>query len=483
VELGVSTGERTEADPLIVSAGPPDRPGTSDRAVTERILALADGAGYRAALIDAADGTVTGWPRFAWTVRAAAHGLSRRGLAEGDTAGVFVGDAASAAIAVNAIRAAGATACLIGAGSGPADIAVRLNACGARLLITSAPLAELAAEGADRSRVRQVIAFGEAAGTTPFSSLLESGRHGVVDGHVVADEPGRPEGNRLAGARSLADEHETEGSGSAAGPGSGPWPGRAAARSLDEAGPAAAPGPGRELTYHDLVVAAPPCGEGPAYISLLDLTLLTGAVLVAAPLPLVTAAMRAYRGTAAIVPHGTEVPGTPASRVFTVALSRSRTRRRLGRDGLFPRPRRGCRRGREPPGPDEHDDDQQAAHVEDGGEAERRRDAVGDHVLGLGVRGQARQRVTGRVPDRGAVHGHEHAEAQRPAGQLEHVHQAGGGPGVRRGHAGQRRGGQRHEHQAHPQAEQQHRAEDARPVGGGGRHPRQPRAPRPARPE
>jgi len=341
VELGVSTGERTEADALLVSARGPDH------AMTERILALADGAGYRAALIDAADGTVTGWPRFAWTVRAAAHGLARRGLAPGDTAGVFVQDAASAAIAVNAIRAAGAAACLIGAEAGPADIAARLNACGARLLITSAPLAELAAEGADRSRVRQVIAFGEAAGTTPFSSLLESGRHGVTgaDQAEAADlaeaaglagladladvtdmadvtdvaGPGRPEGNGLAGA------HGTEGNGSAARwPGAGAWPGRAAVQ----------PPGGAGLTYRDMVVAAPPCGDGPAYVSLLDLALLAGATLVAAPLPLVTAAMRTYKGSAAIVPRGTEVPGIPAARVFAVALPRRRWR---GRRGIAPR--------------------------------------------------------------------------------------------------------------------------------------------------
>jgi hypothetical protein len=264
MERGVSTGERTEADRLIVSAG------MAHRAMTMSILTLADEAGYRAALVDATDATVTAWPRFAWTIRAAAHGLGRRGLAEEDTAGVFVQDAASAAIAVNAIRAAGATVCLIGPDASPADIAARLNACGARLLITSAPLAEVAAEGADRSRVRQVIAFGEAAGTTPFSSLLESARHGLADHH------GRP------------------------GPG---------------------PSATGELTYRDVVVAAPPCGDGQAYTSLLDLTLLTGATLVAAPLPLVTAAMRVYKGTAAIVPRGTEVPGVPPDRVFAVALS------------------------------------------------------------------------------------------------------------------------------------------------------------------
>ncbi|MGO8893112.1 MAG: AMP-binding protein [Streptosporangiaceae bacterium] len=381
------------------------------------ILELADKAGYRAALIDATDATVTAWPRFAWTVRAAAHGLGRRGLAEGDTAGVFVPDAASAAIAVNAIRAAGAAACLIGPDASPADIAARLNACGARLLITSAPLAELATEGADRSRVRQVIAFGEAAGTTPFSSLLESARHGQPDEHGLVDEPGRPEVDGRADQHGLAAQD------------SGPGPGSAG-----------------ELTHRDVVVAAPPCGDGQAYTSLLDLTLLTGATLVAAPLRLVTAAMRVYKGTAVIVPRGTHVPGVPPDRVFPVALSplarepgitSARTRWRLGGDGLFLRPRDGCGSGGEPGGPDQGDDDQQAAHVEDGGEAERGCDAVSDHVLRLGERAQTRQRVAGRMPVRGAVHRHQHAEAQGAAHQLEHVHQAGRGPGVRRWYAGQ----------------------------------------------
>jgi hypothetical protein len=287
MECGVSTGERVDADPLIVSAG------MAHRAMTMSILELADEAGYRAALIDATDATVTAWPRFAWTVRAAAHGLGRRGLAEGDTVGVFVQDAVSAAIAVNAIRAAGATACLIGPDVSPADIAARLNACGARLLITSAPLAELATEGADRSRVRQVIAFGEAPGMTPFSSLLESARHGqpnehdALDGSGPVGEPGRPVGDGLA-------EH---------------------------ARPGLCPGSAGELTHRDVVVAAPPGGDGQAYTSLLDLTLLSGATLVAAPLPLVTAAIRVYKGTAAIVPRGTHVPGIPPDRVFPAALS------------------------------------------------------------------------------------------------------------------------------------------------------------------
>jgi acyl-CoA synthetase (AMP-forming)/AMP-acid ligase II len=266
-----------------------------DRALTERILEVADEAGYRAALIDATDGSVTAWPRFARTVRAAAAGLARRGLAEGDTAGVFVQDAASAAIAVNAIRAAGGRACLIRSDAGPADIADRLNACAARVLITSAPLAGLAAEGADRSRVRQVIAFGDADGTTPFSSLLGSGRHSQPDAQAAAEpgfaersgpahESGCPEGNGQTHERDLTDSGE--------------------------------PGSGGDLTHRDVVVAAPPCGDGPAYTSLLDVTLLAGATLVAAPVPLVAPALRVYKGTAAIVPPGTGVPGLEPARIF-----------------------------------------------------------------------------------------------------------------------------------------------------------------------
>jgi acyl-CoA synthetase (AMP-forming)/AMP-acid ligase II len=246
------------------------------------------------------DGTVTAWPRFGWTIRAAARGLSRRGLAAGDTVGVFVQDAASFAVAVHAIRAAGATALPIRSDAGVADLTAQLNAGGVRLLITSAPLAGLAAEAADRTRVRQVFAFGEATGTTPFRSLLTAARHGSdtrgtdthgTDTHGTdwhrADAGGRPEG--VAGQREDVAGLLT---------------------SLD----------GRAgLCHRDVVVAGPPCGDGYAYTRLLDLTLLTGATIVAAPVPLVAAAMRVYQGTAAIVPSGTTVPGLAPDRVFTVA--------------------------------------------------------------------------------------------------------------------------------------------------------------------
>jgi hypothetical protein len=290
VELGISAGAGTEV---------------SRQAVTEHILALAGQAGYGAALIDAApqgsaEARVITWPQFARLVRAAARGLSRRGLREADTAGIFVQDAVSHAVAVHAVRAAGAIALPVSPAQTAAEVAARLKQGRARLLITSAPLAELAIQAAERSWVRQVFAFGEAEGTTPFGSLLDTGRQGQLqtDGSAAHNDHNGHNGAALTQVLDLGQVLDV-------------------AQVLDLAG-LPLDGPAVELNRRDVVVAAPPCGDPDLYTSLLDWALAAGATVVAAPLPQVTAAVGVYQGTAVIVPHGTDVPGLPAERVFTV---------------------------------------------------------------------------------------------------------------------------------------------------------------------
>ena len=268
MEFGVSAAASIEAELHCPGAD------GSHRAITGHILRLADGAGYGAALIDAADGSVTTWPQFAHTVRAAAHGLAKRGLQDDDTVGVFVADAASHAVAVHAVRAAGAAAWPLRSASTTGEIAAQLNACQARLLITSAPLAELAIEAAERSWVRQIFAFGEAPATTPFDSLLDAAGH------------------------------------------AGPRANGSAVPISDLAGLTLAGGP--RLTRWDVVVAGPPSGEPDAYTLLLDLALIAGATIVAAPADRITDAIAVYHGTAAIAPCGVNVEGLPAGRVFRV---------------------------------------------------------------------------------------------------------------------------------------------------------------------
>ena len=321
MELEISAGAGIEAELRTLRAD------AQQRAVTEHILALADQAGYGAALIDAvalghAEAAVISWPQFAHMVRAAARGLSRRGLQQGDTAGIFVGDAVSHVVAVHAVRAAGAVAAAVRPTRSAADIAAQLKQSRARLLITSADLADLAIQAAERSWVRQVFAFGEAEGTTSFDSLLQTPqtpRHGQ---HQADDTISRNGHNG----------HNNNGHNGSHGHADGPAP----AQVLDLAGlgpdglgpdglgpdgsaPQLIHRPVPRLTYRDVVVAAPPCGDPEAYTSLLDLALAAGATIVAAPLAQVTAAIGVYKGTAAIVPRETSVPGLPAGRVLAVS--------------------------------------------------------------------------------------------------------------------------------------------------------------------
>ena len=287
MELGVTT----ETDPLGA--------GRAQQAMTEHILGLADRSGYAAALIDGVEGTVTTWQQFARTVRAAARGLSRRGLQRGDTVGVFAQDAVGHAVAVHAVRTAGGVAAPIHRAS-TEDIAVQLKGCRARLLITSAPLADVAVQAAERSLVRQVFAFGEAAETTPFASLLDVAEHA---------QPGTA---GVAGAAGVAGTVGVAGANGRIGTALGYIPGQIP----DFSRPRQADERGLGLTRRDVVVASPPCGVGEAYTARLDVVLAAGATIVAAPLAQVAAAVRAYKGTAAIVPAGTHVSGLPAGRVF-----------------------------------------------------------------------------------------------------------------------------------------------------------------------
>jgi hypothetical protein len=325
VKLGIYAGAGVEEDLRTRHAD------AARRTVTERILASAGEAGYRAALIDtvtqgSGEASVITWPQFARMVRAAARGLSRRGLREDDTAGIFVDDAVSHVVAVHAVRAAGAIAAPLRPAPAPApapaplppaqaaaDIAAQLKEYRARLLITSAGLADLAIQAAERSLVRQVFAFGEAEGTTPFGSLLHTARHRHVQPNGTADMSYGDDADLTGGV-----SHDgSTGPERPEGPPDAGADGDVVARILDLAG-LEPDGPTPPLTSRDVVVAAPPCGDPDVYTSLLDLALAAGAVVVAVPLPQVAAAVGAYKGTAAIVPHGTGVPGLPAGRVFAV---------------------------------------------------------------------------------------------------------------------------------------------------------------------
>ena len=266
--------------------------------VTQRLVGLSSARGDHPALV----GGTAAWPGgtlshadLAVVLQSAAAGLAWRGLRSQDVVGVYVPDAVSYVLAVHAIRAAGGVPSPIGTASTIAMMARQLSDCGARLLVTADPLVPAALSAADGSWVRQVISFDETPGAVPFWSLLSRGLQPPA----------------AAGAADLGLVPYVRGPGG----GLGATPVTHAQLAL-ELGRLAAPAP---VTARDVVLAAPPDGCAREYTLLLDLALLEGATVVAAPADGLPDAARRYGGTAAIVPAGAVFPAGLPVRPVTVA--------------------------------------------------------------------------------------------------------------------------------------------------------------------
>jgi acyl-CoA synthetase (AMP-forming)/AMP-acid ligase II len=228
------------------------------------------------------------------TVLRAAAGLAWRGVRPSDVVGVYVPDVACYVLACHAIRAAGGIPSPVSPELSVSEIAEQLADCRARMLLTAPQFAGAAVAAADRSWVRQVISFGEAAAATTFYSLLRMGSMPPPNErpHDIAMLPYQ---RRADG--SLHSEGLTH---------------------LDLAGDLSALTAAGSITANDVVLATPPAGNGRPYTSLVDYALLQGATVVATEPAELDIAAVAYRATAAIVPQGVRVAAVPELRLLTV---------------------------------------------------------------------------------------------------------------------------------------------------------------------
>jgi acyl-CoA synthetase (AMP-forming)/AMP-acid ligase II len=268
---------------------------TAQLTVTQRLLETAVQYGGRTALVTGQSEEPYSFAALASTIRRAAAGLAWRGLQPRDVVGVYVPDAAAYVLACHAISVAGGIPCPLSAELSIAETAGQLADSGARMLITAQPLATAGIAAADRSWVRQVISFGEAPAATPFSSLLGMGslEPSVTRPHDLALLPyiRRPDGAlHPAGLTHLELAAEL-----------------AALRVTDD------------ISDQDVVLAAPPAGDGRSYTAFIDHALLHGATIVAAATDELSVAATEHRGTAAIVPLGAEVHWAAPLRLFAVA--------------------------------------------------------------------------------------------------------------------------------------------------------------------
>jgi acyl-CoA synthetase (AMP-forming)/AMP-acid ligase II len=266
-----------------------------DRTVTQRLVETAEAYGCRPALVGWQYEQAYSFADLATTIQRAAAGLAWRGLRPHDVVGVYVPDAVSYVLACHSISAAGGIPCPVSAKLSVAETAGQLADCGARILLTAPPLASAGLAAADRSWVRQVISFGEAPAATLFGSLLSVGS--------LAPPPSRPHDIALLPYVRLVDGALHA----------------AAVTHVDMAAELESLTGSANISEHDVVLAAPPAGDGRSYSAFLDHALLHGATVVAAGTDELSAAAEKHAGTAAIVPLGVEVHAAEPLRLFAVA--------------------------------------------------------------------------------------------------------------------------------------------------------------------
>jgi acyl-CoA synthetase (AMP-forming)/AMP-acid ligase II len=266
-----------------------------DKTVTERLVEAAAAYGCRPALAGPQYEQPYSFADLAMTIQRAAAGLAWRGLRPRDVVGVYVPNAASYVLACHSISAAGGIPCPVSARLSIAEAAGQLADCGARMLLTAQPLAAAGLAAADRSWVRQVISFGEAPAATPFASLLGMGS--------LAPAASRPHDLAL-----LPYVRQPDGALHAAG-----------LTHIEMAAELESLTATADVSESDVVLAAPPTGDGRSYSAFLDHALLHGATIVAASTDELSAAADEHRGTAAIVPLGVEIDSAEPLRLFAVA--------------------------------------------------------------------------------------------------------------------------------------------------------------------
>ena len=219
----------------------PESP-AGDATVTQRLLAVAPARGEHRALVGGPADPACGYADLAVTVQAAAAGLAWRGLQPRDAVGVYVPDAACYVLAAHAIRAAGGVPSPVAAGLTVPEIAGQLADCGARMLLTAAPLADVALAAADRSWVRQVISFGEAPDAIQFSAAARDGHPAAGRGPAARPGP--------AAVRAPARRDARPGAGQSPAPGRPAAPAGGRSGDLRQGRGAGRPARGRRPVLH-----------------------------------------------------------------------------------------------------------------------------------------------------------------------------------------------------------------------------------------
>ncbi len=145
-----------------------------DVALHRFVLGRAAELGDKAALIDGPSGRTLTYAQLVAGVERLAASLAARGFRKGGVLALFMPNLPEFAIAFHGTLSAGGVVTTINSLATERDLEFQLRDTGARFLITVAPFLDRAGPAAKKTGVEEVFVMGEAEGTTPFASLLES---------------------------------------------------------------------------------------------------------------------------------------------------------------------------------------------------------------------------------------------------------------------------------------------------------------------
>ncbi|HEX2619405.1 MAG TPA: AMP-binding protein [Phototrophicaceae bacterium] len=128
----------------------------------------------KAALIDGPTGRTITYGQLVGAIRLVAASLHQRGFKQGDVFAICSPNIPEYAVAFHAPATLGGIITTINPLYTADEIAMQLNDCHARYLVTIPQFMDKALEAKQKSSIEEIFVFGEADSATPFASLLQS---------------------------------------------------------------------------------------------------------------------------------------------------------------------------------------------------------------------------------------------------------------------------------------------------------------------
>ena len=129
----------------------------------------------KAALIDGPSGRTLTYTQLQTAVRRTSSGLAARGFSKGDVCAIYSPNIPEYAIVFFGVAAAGGVSTTVNPTYTATELRSQLEDSGATYLVTVPPFLDSAREAVAGTAVKEIFVVGDAAGATPFASLMSDG--------------------------------------------------------------------------------------------------------------------------------------------------------------------------------------------------------------------------------------------------------------------------------------------------------------------